>query len=81
MPDCPKWLLPEAKMEWERLCVKLSEMGVLTDFAFHLLFFATYIKCQDRTFDILYDCIIKGKGGQGMKVSVDISGSSGVIVG
>lgn len=31
MPDCPKWLLPETKREWERLCVKLSEMGVLTE--------------------------------------------------
>ena len=31
MPDCPKWLLPEAKKEWERLCVKLSEIGVLTE--------------------------------------------------
>ena len=31
IPDCPKWLFPEAKMEWERLCVKLSEMGVLTE--------------------------------------------------
>ncbi len=42
-------------------------------FAFHLLFFATYIKCQDRTFDILYDGIIKEKGERGVKVSVDIS--------
>lgn len=31
MPDCPKWLLPEAKEEWKRLCQKLSEMGVLTE--------------------------------------------------
>ena len=31
MPDCPKWLLPEAKEEWKRLCRKLSEMGVLTE--------------------------------------------------
>jgi len=31
MPDCPKWLLSEAKKEWDRLCVKLSEMGVLTE--------------------------------------------------
>ncbi len=31
MPECPKWLLPEAKKEWDRLCVKLSEMGVLTE--------------------------------------------------
>ena len=30
MPDCPKWLLPEAKKEWKRLCQKLSEMGALT---------------------------------------------------
>ena len=29
MPDCPKWLLPEAKVGWNRLCKKLSEMGVL----------------------------------------------------
>ena len=26
MPDCPKWLLPETKEEWKRLCQKLSEM-------------------------------------------------------
>ena len=25
MPDCPKWLLPEAKEEWKRLCQKLSD--------------------------------------------------------
>lgn len=31
MPDCPKWLLPEAKEEWNRLCEKLNQMGVLTD--------------------------------------------------
>ena len=27
MPDCPKWLLPEAKEEWKRLCQKLSEIS------------------------------------------------------
>ena len=31
MPECPKWLLPEAKVEWSRLCQKLSEKGVLTE--------------------------------------------------
>ena len=31
MPKCPDWLLPEAKNEWDRLAVKLSEMGVLTE--------------------------------------------------
>ena len=25
MPECPKWLLPEAKEEWKRLCKKLSD--------------------------------------------------------
>ena len=31
MSDCPEWLLPEAKTEWEWLCEKLSLMGVLTE--------------------------------------------------
>ena len=31
MPDCPAWLLPEAKTEWIRLSEKLNQMGVLTD--------------------------------------------------
>ena len=32
MPDCPKWLLPEAKKEWERLCVKLSDMNFTSNY-------------------------------------------------
>ena len=31
MPDCPAWLLPEAKAEWIRLSEKLNQMGVLTE--------------------------------------------------
>ena len=31
MPDCPAWLLPEAKTEWIRLSEKLNQMGVLTE--------------------------------------------------
>ena len=31
IPDCPKWLLPEAMEKWKRLCQKLSDMGVLTE--------------------------------------------------
>ena len=42
MPDCPAWLLPEAKAEWKRLCGKLSEMGVLTEI--DMAAFAAY--CQ-----------------------------------
>ena len=49
MPDCPKWLLPEAKMEWERLCVKLSEMGVLTeiDMAAFAAYFQSYARWKE----------------------------------
>ena len=32
MPDCPKWLIPEAKKEWERLCVKLSMVRFIRRF-------------------------------------------------
>jgi len=32
MPACPEWLLPESKQEWNRLCEKLNQMGVLTEF-------------------------------------------------
>ena len=42
MPECPDWLLPEAKAEWERLCEKLSDMGVLTEI--DMAAFAAY--CQ-----------------------------------
>ena len=31
MPDCPKWLLPDAQEEWKRLSEKLNQMGVLTE--------------------------------------------------
>ena len=46
MPDCPKWLLPEAKKEWERLCVKLSEIGVLTEI--DMAAFAAYCQSYAR---------------------------------
>ena len=31
LPDCPAWLLPDAKEEWQRLSEKLNQMGVLTE--------------------------------------------------
>ena len=31
VPDCPEWLLPEAKLEWNRLAVLMEQMGVLTE--------------------------------------------------
>ena len=31
MPDCPQWLLPDAKDEWVRLCEKLNQIGELTE--------------------------------------------------
>ena len=68
MPDCPKWLLPEAKKEWERLCVKLSEIGVLTEidmaaFAAYCQSYARWKEAQEHidsegsTFS--YDCALK----------------------
>ena len=46
MPDCPKWLFPEAKEEWKRLCQKLSEMGVLTEI--DMAAFAAYCQSYAR---------------------------------
>ena len=46
MLDCPKWLLPEAKAEWKRLCQKLSEMGVLTEI--DMAAFAAYCQSYAR---------------------------------
>ena len=53
MPDCPKWLLPETKEEWKRLCQKLSEMGVLTEidmaaFAAYCQSYARWKEAQQR---------------------------------
>ncbi len=31
IPTCPEWLLPEAKIEWERLAAVMDQMGVLTE--------------------------------------------------
>lgn len=53
MPECPEWLLPEAKVEWERLCVKPSDMGVLTEidmaaFAAYCQSFARWKEAQEH---------------------------------
>ena len=53
MPDCPKWLLPEAKEEWKRLCQKLSEMGVLTEI--DMAAFAAYCQSYARWKEALHD--------------------------
>lgn len=31
MSECPEWLLPEAKKEWERLADLMNQIGVLTE--------------------------------------------------
>ena len=36
MPDCPAWLLPEAKTEWIRLSEKLNQMDVKITFREHI---------------------------------------------
>ena len=50
MPDCPAWLLPEAKTEWIRLSEKLNQMGVLTEI--------------DRSAFALIDLTLPGKKGE-----------------
>ena len=46
MPDCPEWLLPEAKKEWERLADLMSQMGVLTEV--DMAAFAAYCQSYAR---------------------------------
>lgn len=53
MPDCPKWLLPDAQEEWKRLCEKLNQMGVLTEvdrsaFAAYCQSFARWKEAQEH---------------------------------
>ena len=31
MPNCPEWLMPEAKKEWERRADLMNQRGVLTE--------------------------------------------------
>ena len=46
MPDCPKWLLPEAKKEWQRLAKLMNQMGVLTEV--DMAAFAAYCQSYAR---------------------------------
>jgi P27 family predicted phage terminase small subunit len=53
MPDCPEWLLPEAKKEWQRLCDLMNQMGVLTEvdmaaFAAYCQSFARWKEAQEH---------------------------------
>ena len=46
IPDCPEWLLPEAKKEWERLADLMNQMGVLTEV--DMAAFAAYCQSYAR---------------------------------
>lgn len=46
MPECPDWLLPEAKKEWERLADLMNQMGVLTEV--DMAAFAAYCQSYAR---------------------------------
>ena len=53
IPDCPKWLIPDAREEWEILCEKLNQMGVLTEidraaFAAYCQSYARWKEAQDH---------------------------------
>ena len=45
-PDCPEWLLPEAKKEWKRLADLMNQMGVLTEV--DMAAFAAYCQSYAR---------------------------------
>ena len=46
MLNCPEWLLPEAKKEWERLADLMNQMGVLTEV--DMAAFAAYCQSYAR---------------------------------
>lgn len=46
MPECPEWLLAEAKKEWERLADLMNQMGVLTEV--DMAAFAAYCQSYAR---------------------------------
>ena len=46
MPNCPEWLMPEAKKEWERLADLMNQMGVLTEV--DMAAFAAYCQSYAR---------------------------------
>lgn len=46
MPNCPEWLLPEAKKEWERLADLMNQIGVLTEV--DMAAFAAYCQSYAR---------------------------------
>lgn len=46
MPDCPEWLLPEAKKEWERLADLMNQMGIPTEV--DMAAFAAYCQSYAR---------------------------------
>ena len=46
MPECPQWLLAEAKKEWERLADLMNQMGVLTEV--DMAAFAAYCQSYAR---------------------------------
>lgn len=45
-PECPQWLLAEAKKEWERLADLMNQMGVLTEV--DMAAFAAYCQSYAR---------------------------------
>ena len=46
MPVCPEWLMPEAKVEWQRLAELMNQMGVLTEV--DMAAFAAYCQSYAR---------------------------------
>ena len=59
MPNCPEWLMPEAKKEWERLADLMNQMGVLTevDMAAFAAYCQSYARWKEAQDDVYSDRI------------------------
>ena len=69
--QCPEWLMPEAKKEWERLAPSLMAMGILTEH--DLEAFAGYCQAYARwkeaeEFMTQHGTIVKTKSGYWQQV-------------
>lgn len=47
MPECPEWLFPEAKKEWERLADLMNQIGVFTEVDM-AAFAASLMQCNPK---------------------------------
>ena len=70
-PSCPKWLEPDARKEWRRLCHQMEQLGILTEV--DMASFAGYCQAYARwkeaeEFITQHGTIVKAPSGYWMQV-------------